>query len=153
MASPAPNAKPLASWNLVTRKVFAALALIFPALVAMQVLFAGFTLLSGKDYGETHVTLGHLMEPFLLLTFILSFLGRTPVMLRWLSGAALVLVVAQSFLISQSMQGDPPVSSYVGGLHALNALAIFWVAIEMGRRSIGFLRPTTLRAGAAPSMA
>jgi len=73
---------------------------------------------------------------------LLAMLGRTP---RWFTIGTIVLLVLfaiQTYL--PSLQDRLPL---LAATHAVNALAVFWLAVIIARRSRDLLGPTHLHGG------
>lgn len=129
------NPTPLAQ---LARGAFAVLAGLYAAGVAAQVFAVGMVLLGGQGlWLEHHRTLGHALGALVVALPVVGLLGRLP--RAALLGAALLFVLhglQYTFVYS----GE---AAFVRALHALNALALFWLARSLARpaRWGGLLRP------------
>jgi len=66
-----------------------------------------------------------------LLLILLGWLGRIPGRLRWLAAAVPGLTLVQSLLLAPYHMNAQGVLRAVSGLHVLNAVLIFWVALQL----------------------
>jgi hypothetical protein len=114
------------------RIAFALVAWLFLIAIVVQVFLAGVGLfVPGVDMFAYHRQLGWLLHggpiPVVLLAWAAGADRRT----MWLSGALLVLVIIQPFL-----PGMRVALPFAAALHPVNALAIFWLAAAIARRSL-----------------
>ena len=69
---------------------------------------------------------------------LVGWLGRVPARILGLAGAVTGLTIVQSLLlIPYHMNIQGPLRA-ISGLHALNALFIFWVALQLVARTRGW---------------
>ncbi|HEY8529826.1 MAG TPA: DUF6220 domain-containing protein [Paenibacillaceae bacterium] len=108
---------------------FAACAWIFALLVAVQVFIAGLATFVDSAHWNTHTLFVRILEVFPLLMFILSFFGKVPAALRWLSLALILLIVLQ--YVTANMSSVPE----VGALHPVIAMIMFWLAVFTASRA------------------
>jgi hypothetical protein len=126
--------------QLGLRITFALVAGLFLGAIVIQVFLAGVGLfVPGIDTFSYHRQLGWLLHggplPVLLLAWGVGA-GRSTI---WLSVTLLVLVGIQPFL--PGLRADVP---FAAALHPVNALAIFWLAVAVTRRSVSLaLQPVT----------
>lgn len=113
-------------------------------LVLLQFLFAGLGVFSvippnpyagGAYFLQYHAFIGPILIAILsLVIVVIGFMARLPWRMTGMGGAFFGLLVLQSLLLvpyhvaqdNASMAGLRPIS----GLHVLNALFIFWLAVE-----------------------
>lgn len=75
---------------------------------------------------------GHWIGYLLIGLLLLVFVGSLPRALRWLTLLTFVLYVLQyNFRNLAGLVGVPAVAA----LHPVNALALFWCAVTMGRQA------------------
>lgn len=148
------NGKRLADGQVSMRvKVFRWLFLVFGLIllagVCLQVLLAGIGVMTARGFGM-HAEFGHFLEPVALLLAIFGFFTGTRWPLKVMAPAVLVLIIAQSLFIALRDNGFPDVAA----LHAVNALAIFGLSLEMVRRTLPLMKwnavPTS-QAGRLPT--
>lgn len=130
-------------WVTGLRRLVWILAWIYGICVPLQVFFAGLgvfkanvagnLLESYRPYYGLHVNFGYLLGLLSLVILILSLLARVPSRIWRTTGLLFLLNVLQSTLIYSAK--DTPV---VGALHPVNALAIFWVSIQLIRSLTNF---------------
>jgi plastocyanin len=116
----------------LARAVFALLAWLFLISVVLQVLFAGMGVLVDSRYWDWHRTLGSTISLPPLVMLVAGLVGRLPGRMVALSLLAYVLVASQYvFLWLMPAIGLPMLRA----LHAVNALAFFWVGLYLARRA------------------
>jgi hypothetical protein len=125
------------------RRLVWILAWIYGICVPLQVFFAGLGVFKAKVAGDLlesyrpyyglHVNFGYLLGMLSLVILILSLLARHPSRIWRATGLLFVLNAVQSSFIYYA--NDTPV---VGALHPVNALAIFWVSIQLIRSLTNF---------------
>ncbi len=110
------------------RMLFRILAAAFVLCVLVQVFFAGLSIFAGESW-ENHTSFIHMFEFLPLLMFILSFFGRVRSAARWLSLVIFLLIIAQ---YATANAAD---AKYLAAIHPVIALVIFWMSIDVLRRS------------------
>ena len=109
------------------RYAHALLASAFLACVVVQVFFAGVGIF-GADW-SFHTYFVPLFELMLLPAFVLALVGRLPLVLKLAPVGLWVLIIVQYALAN----ADGP--DVVAALHPANGLLIFWISLEVARRS------------------
>ena len=112
------------------RLAFAITASAFLACVVLQVFLAGLGVFAGHSNFTLHRDFGYAFGWLTLILLVLAIVGRLD---RWFIGASAVLLVLfalQSIFVA--LRTDLPGAA---ALHAVNALAIFWVAARLAIRS------------------
>lgn len=64
---------------------------------------------------------------------LFSFLGRLPLVLRWKSAALTGLIVLQYATVKAAV--DFPFLNWLGALHPVIALLLFWFALSVFRQA------------------
>jgi hypothetical protein len=101
--------------------------------VVLQFLFAGLLVFVDRlGYYSLHAELNPIVIFFLPLILVLAgWRAGLPVRTRWLLASMSVLVALQSvLLIGYHLDVQGPIK-LLAGLHAVNALLIFWVAVQV----------------------
>jgi hypothetical protein len=126
------------------RYAHALLASAFLACVVVQVFFAGVGIF-GADW-SFHTYFVPLFELMLPPTFVLALVGRLPLVLKLAPVGLWALVTVQYALAN----ADGP--DVVAALHPANGLLIFWISLEVARRSwrIATGRKVPRKDGATP---
>jgi hypothetical protein len=119
-------------WVRWARIGFAVSAWLFALGVAVQVFLAGMATFGNPLRWADHVTFGQWIGTFTILLVIFAVLGRLGWMAIALSVAVLLLYGMQFSLANID-------SSTVGALHAVNALALFWLSTHLGQRVLPLL--------------
>jgi mercuric ion transport protein len=109
------------------RYAHAVLASAFLACVVVQVFFAGVGIF-GADW-SFHTYFVPFFELMLPPAFVLALVGRLPLTLKLAPVGLWVLITVQYALANA---GGPDV---VAALHPANGLLIFWLSLEVARRS------------------
>ena len=138
--TPESNAiKPLVSGiTRAARVTFLLAAWFFAGGIALQVFYAGATLLVASDYLNQHRAFAHTLE---LVTFAIPIIGlfaRLPRRMLLLSWLPLVLFMLQYVFIYAVPSLELPTS--LRALHAVNALVIFWTSVHLARLSWHLVR-------------
>jgi mercuric ion transport protein len=115
------------SYVRYARYAHAVLASAFVAWVVVQVFFAGVGVF-GADW-SFHTYFVPLFGLMLPPTFVLAFVGRLPLVLKLAPVGLWALITVQYALANA---GGPDV---VAALHPANGLLIFWISLEVARRS------------------
>lgn len=99
-------------------------------LVVVQVLLAGLGVFANATFFSWHANVNGALVFFVpLLLILIGWYGRVPVRTRLLMLAIPGLVIVQSLLlIPYHAHVEGPLRA-IAGLHAANALFIFWVAL------------------------
>jgi|SRR5215467_3753735 len=116
--------------------------------VLVQLLLAGLGVFadSGFFFWHTSVNAGVVFLLPLLLVLV-GWLGRVPGRILWLTAAVPGLTLVQSLLLAPYHMNAQGVLRAVSGLHVLNAILIFWVALQLVEQT------RTWSAGAFPGAA
>ncbi len=126
-----------------TRQFYLLLAGLFAVGIVVQVFFAGLGVLVAPSYFGWHTTFAHMLEFILLVMLIVGLLGRV----GWRSfglNALLFVVFGMQYFFMYGLQGP------LRALHVVNALALFWLALQLAQGSWRLIRTsrTTLAEGA-----
>lgn len=111
-----------------TRQLHLVLAVLFVAVLVLQVFFAGLGVLVSPRYFALHTGLGHLVSLPIFALFIVGLLGRC----GWRSlslSAALFFLYGLQYAFLEGGEGP------VRALHAVNALLMFWLSLRLVARS------------------
>jgi Family of unknown function (DUF6220) len=106
------------------------------AAVLVQMLLAGFGIFADAGFLVWHATASAgvvFLLPLLLL--LLGWWGRVPGHIIRLAAAVPALVIVQSLLLAPYHMNAQGVLRAVSGLHVLNAILIFWVALQVVERA------------------
>lgn len=123
------------------RVVYLLATALFAAFVVLQVFLAGLTLLVNSSALETHRAFGHLALSIPLFLVPLGFLGRVPWRVTGLNLLLLVLGISQYvWLDLPAAAGFPALRA----LHAVNALALFWLAAYLTQVGVRLLQTPRL---------
>ncbi len=130
MAQPTPPSLNRRSGGFVyrLRQFHLMLAVLFVTTVVLQVFFAGLGVLVSPEYFGLHVSLGHLVSLPIFGLFITGLLGRS----GWRSvggSAALFFLYGLQYAFLEGTAGP------VRALHAVNALLMFWLALQLATRA------------------
>ncbi len=119
------------------RRAFVIGASLVAASVAVQFLLAGLGIFyDWKDSFYWHANINGAIVFFLpLLTILAGWYGRVPGRLLWLTAAIPGLVIVQSLLLFPYHLHATGAVRAISGLHVVNALFIFWVAIQLVDRA------------------
>lgn len=110
----------------VARIGFVALAWLFAAAVVVQVFLAGLSLFDSALRWDDHRAFGSLIGFVPVLLLVCAVVGRLP--LRLIGGAALLFwLYGMQFALAHAGTG------YVAALHPVNAIALFALAVGLGR--------------------
>lgn len=100
----------------------------FVCAIALQVFLAGASILVHPRYLGLHTTIGHVMQFFPLGLILLGLGGRLSWRLFGLTVLSLVLFALQYIFLWAAPSLGLPI---LRALHALNALALFWLALHL----------------------
>jgi hypothetical protein len=113
------------------RLIYYAATLLFLGGVALQVYFAGASLLVDSAYLNQHRMFAHVLELVAIILPLLALAARQPWRITLLSLLPFFLIAMQYvFLWALTDMGLP---GWTRGLHAVNALVIFWVNLRLSR--------------------
>ena len=116
---------------MLARRVFEYGVYLVVALVVIQVLLAGLGIFASATFFLWHGGNATLVLFVPLLLILVGWYGGVPVRTRLLMAAIPGLVIVQGLLlIPYRSQVEGPLRA-IGGLHAANALFIFWVALKL----------------------
>ena len=134
----------------MARSVYAIGIWVLVAAILIQVMLAGMGVFSGDaTYFIWHANYNSIVVVVLPLILLgVGWYARVPRRTLWLTAAVPGLVILQSiFLIPYHMQATGLLRA-LAGLHAVNALFIFWVAVELlervRKRGAARWKPTTI---------
>ncbi len=135
------SGKPLSGIVRGARLVFYASTVIMLAGVVLQVFFAGASLLVDSSFLEAHRNFAHLLEALAILLPILALLARQPWRITLLSLLPFFLIGTQYvYLFALTGMGLP---LWTRGLHAVNALVIYWLMLRLSRSAWQLWRHAT----------
>jgi hypothetical protein len=116
----------------LARRIFEYGVYLVVAMVVIQVLLAGLGVFAGAWWFFWHAGVNGALVFFVpLLLILIGWYGRVPVRTRLLMLAIPGLVIVQALLLfpyHANVQG--PLRA-IAGLHAANALLIFWVSLQL----------------------
>lgn len=128
--APAPSVGGVTRWARYGVILFAWL---FAAGVVLQVFLAGLSLFGSATHWDDHEMSGHIVIMLTYFVPIFALIGRIGVKLILLSFLLLVLAEMQYAFANAG-------SEYMGALHPVNALILFWFSIWIGRQVLQLLR-------------
>ncbi|MCC6455789.1 MAG: hypothetical protein IT328_12635 [Caldilineaceae bacterium] len=139
--TPQPVEQQLSGFVRSARGLYYAWTVLFIAGVVLQVFFAGASLLVNSAYLEYHRVFAHILELFAMLLPLLALVARQPWRITLLSLLPFVLIAMQYvFLWALTGMGLP---LWTRGLHAVNALVIYWVMLRLSRSAWQLWRAPT----------
>ncbi|MFK7691240.1 DUF6220 domain-containing protein [Paenibacillus sp. HJGM_3] len=103
-----------------SRFIFLGVACLFVICITTQILIAGMAVFTDSSYWQNHIVFVRVFELFPIVMLILSFTGKLPNFLRWMSVVILILIFAQYF--TANFEG-------AGAAHPVIAAILFWVSI------------------------
>lgn len=122
---------------VIARVCYAFAAAVFTGCVILQVYFAGLAVLVDPKYWSAHIAFARVISWVALSLLGFALLARLPRRTLGLTVLVVALFALQFLLISlPSRLGVMALR----GLHPVNALAIFWLAIHLARRARPLLR-------------
>jgi hypothetical protein len=99
--------------------------------IVLQIFFAGAALLVDSSFLDLHRGFAHLLELLAILLPILALLSRQPWRITLLSLLPFFLIAMQYvYLWALTGMGLP---LWTRGLHAVNAIVIYWVILRLSR--------------------
>lgn len=129
---------PLPAFAAPARWVYLACVALFAAGVVVQVTFAGLAVLVNPSYWPMHFISGHSVGLFTIGAALTALVGRLSARLLILT-ALLFLLFGFQYVFVNTLNG---VSGGVfRAFHAVNALALFWLATHLTGRAWQLLRP------------
>jgi len=96
-------------------------SILLTASVLIQVYIAGMAVFVDPARWSTHVSFGNILPVFLLVLFVLAFVGRLPHIHKGLPVVIFVLFFVQFGTAHRF-------GSLVGAIHPVNAVVIFWLS-------------------------
>lgn len=118
------------------RRAFVVGTWLVVASVLIQVLLAGLGVFTYAGFFFWHARVNGTIVFFLPLVLVLvGWIGRVPGRILWLAAALPGLVIVQSLLLVPYRMNAQGVLRAISGLHVLNALFIFWVALQLLERA------------------
>ncbi len=127
LTEPAGAAAPLPARVRWARRGFLVLAWVFAGCVAVQVFFAGMATFIDSARWAWHRGFIHAFEFLPLVMLPAAFLARAPAAMRWLTGVLFALIWMQYFTAN--------IGGIMAAFHPVNALVIFWTAVNLGQRA------------------
>lgn len=116
---------PIARWSRVG---FVVSAWLYAAAVLVQVFLAGLSTFDDPSRWPDHVSFGQMIGTFTILMLVFAVLGRLPWLIVGLAFAEFMLYGMQ-YPFALSSVGA------MAALHAVNALVMFWLAINLAQRA------------------
>lgn len=104
------------------------LAALSAGAIAVQVFLAGLNVFLGPRWWGWHIAFGHGVGVLLIAQAAAAWLTRMPARSRWLSLGMLALFGLQYNVRALASLLQAP---YLIPLHAVNALALFWIAMTL----------------------
>lgn len=111
--------------NRFVHLAFLGAASILTVCVIIQVFFAGMAVFVSPTHWAQHTSFIHIFEYVPLIMLLLSFAGRLPARLRWLSAALFVSIVVQ--YATANVGGSAP---FAAAAHPVVAMVIFWLSVK-----------------------
>jgi hypothetical protein len=119
------------------RTIYAFGAALFTISIVLQVFFAGLGVLVSAQYWGMHAAFGFIVGLFPLVLLPIGMIARLPWRLIGLTALGFVLFALQFvFLWAMPQMGLP----LLRALHAVNALAMFWLGLYLSRQAWQSLR-------------
>jgi hypothetical protein len=119
----------------IARQAYAIGIWLLLASVLIQVMLAGLGIFANAAFFFWHVNVNGAVVFFLPLVLVgIGWYGRVPRRMLLLTAAISGLVIVQSLLLIPYRMQAPGLLRAVAGLHAVNALFIFWVAVRLLER-------------------
>ncbi|HMM40810.1 MAG TPA: DUF6220 domain-containing protein [Thermomicrobiales bacterium] len=116
---------PIARWSRVG---FVLSAWLYAAAVLVQVFLAGLSTFDDPTRWPDHVSFGQMIGTFTILMLVFAVVGRLPWLIVGLTFAEFMLYGMQ-YPFALSSVGA------MAALHAVNALVMFWLAINLAQRA------------------
>lgn len=132
----------------VLRRAFVFGTTLLVALVVIQFLLAGLGVFTYAGFFYWHAYVNATIVFFLpLVLVVVGWIGRVPGRLLWLTAALSGLVLVQSLLLLPYHMNAQGVLRVISGLHVVNALFIFWVAVQLMERTQALGEPKAESSG------
>ncbi len=120
----------------LARRAFVAGAWLVLASVLLQLLLAGLGVFADAGFFFWHASVNAVVVGCLPLLLVpVGWLARAPRHTLWLSAAVPGLTALQSLLLLPYHMNAQGVLRAISGLHVLNAILIFWVALQLVERA------------------
>ena len=133
---------PATSAEHLARSAFAAAASVFAVCVVVQVFLVGVDVFSEAGGGSVHRDFAYAYGWLTPVMVVLAGLGHVGTRGRLLTGALLVLFAVQTALPTLA-----EMAPMVAAIHAVNALAIFWLAVAVTRLAVAAARQSRPEGG------
>jgi len=114
------------------RRLLALVAWAFVIAIVIQVLIAGLAVFDGPGWWVRHVWWLHRFEWLTVVIVVLAYVARATRAVKWLAWLA-VLQLSLQYTTSEFRLS--PTHRAWGALHAVNAMLLFLVAVEIARRA------------------
>lgn len=122
--------------NALARNAFVWGTRVVGASVLIQFLLAGLGIFTYPGFFVWHATVNAAIVFFGSLLLVLAgWLGKVPARLIWLAAALPALTILQSLLLLPYHLNAQGVLRAISSLHVLNAIFIFWVALQLLERT------------------
>lgn len=132
------SGKPISGLVRGARLLYYASTALMLAGIVLQIFFAGAALLVDSSFLEAHRNFAHVLELFAILLPILALLARQPWRITLLSLLPFFLIGTQYvYLFALTGMGLP---LWTRGLHAVNAIVIYWLMLRLSRTAWGLWR-------------
>ena len=119
--------------------------------VLVQMLLAGLGVFADAGFFFWHASVNSIVVGLLPLVLVLvGWLGRVPSRILWLTAAVLGLTALQSLLLAPYHMNAQGLLRAISGLHVLNAILIFWVALRLMDRTLVWSRAAQVHAAEQP---
>jgi hypothetical protein len=133
--------QPISGFVRGARLVYYASTALMLAGIVLQIFFAGASLLVDSSFLELHRSFAHVLELLAMLLPILALVARMPWRITLLSLLPFFLIAMQYvFLWALTGMGLP---LWTRGLHAVNAVVIYWVMLRLSRAAWQLWRAPT----------
>src|SRR6266508_7055244 len=108
-----------------SRLAVVALAWLFAAGVVVQVFLVGLSVFESASHWEDHAAFGRWLGLIPIPLMLVALVGHLPLRLIVIAAALIVLYGVQ-YLLATADEG------YLAALHPVNALALFWLSVQLG---------------------
>lgn len=125
---PASGIAQVPTWRHWVRRLYLLVAGLVGVVIVGQVFFAGAAVLVDPTYWTAHRTLGNTIEFVALALVLIGLATRLPWRIQGLGGLLYVLMFLQYLFLYLMPQIGVPI---LRALHAVNALALFGVAVVL----------------------
>lgn len=120
----------LPAWRAGLRWLYLLAAALIAAAIVVQVFLAGVAVLADPAYWAAHRTMGGVIEMGIVMLLLIGLPTGLPWRVQALGGLLFVLMMLQFVFLEVMPQLGVPL---LRGLHAVNALALFSVALLLIR--------------------